>query len=291
MSKVYEIITERILKRLAEGVVPWRKTWRGRRPERVVAELELIRDKYGVDVVLFSDEYPTQDQARWEALQDLLIERKVGVSILMETRPEDIVRDKAFLHKYRDAGVIHIYVGVEATDQATLDLIKKDVSVQIGVEALTLLREHDIITETSFILGFPHETNESVERTLRLSKVYNPDFAHYLALAPWPYADMYEELKPYVVDHDYRKYNLIDPVIKPEAMSLEEIDLAIIECYRSFYMDKIKDVAGWPDGFQKDYMIRSTKLIMNSSFITDKMGSLGEMPPEVEAMLKDMDQI
>ncbi len=268
----------------------WQKSWRARKPALVVDEIEMLRREYGVDVLLLVDEYPTGDRDRWEQLLDLLIERDTGVKLLMETRPEDIVRDKDILVKYRAAGIIHIYIGVEATNQETLDLIKKDVSVQVGMEAIKLLAENEIITETSFILGFPHETEESIRRTLELSKAYNPDFGHYLALAPWPYADMYEDLKPYVVSTDYRKYNLIDPVIKPEAMSCEDVDRAMIECYRSFYMGKLKDVVSWPEGFKKDYMLKSMKLIMNSSFITDKMGSLGKMPPEVVTMLREMDR-
>ena len=245
----------------------------------------MLRDTYGVNVVLLPDEFPTKDRERWERLMDLLIAEDLGVYLLMETRPEDIVRDKDILWKYRKAGVIHIYIGVEATDQETLDLIKKDVSVQVGIEAIKLIHEHGIITETSFILGFPHETKETIARTLELSKIYNPDCAHYLALAPWPYAEMYEELKPYVVDFDYRKYNLIDPVIKPENMTIEDIDWAIINCYRSFYMDKLKEVMLLKDPFKKKYMIHSMKLIMNSSFIVDKLGSLGKMPPQIKTLL------
>jgi anaerobic magnesium-protoporphyrin IX monomethyl ester cyclase len=263
----------------------WRQTWRARAPEKVVDEIRMLRDTYGVNVVLLPDEFPTKDRERWERLMDLLIAEDMGVYLLMETRPEDIVRDADILWKYRKAGVIHIYIGVEATNQETLDLIKKDVSVQIGIEAIQLIHEHGMITETSFILGFPHETKESIARTLKLSKIYNPDCAHYLALAPWPYAEMYEELKPYVVDFDYRKYNLIDPVIKPENMTIENIDWAIINCYRSFYMDKLKEVMMLKDPFKKKYMIHSMKLIMNSSFIVDKLGSLGKMPPQVKTLL------
>jgi ligand-binding SRPBCC domain-containing protein len=39
------------------------------------------------------------------------------------------------------------------------------------------------------------------------------------------------------------------------------------------------------DEFKRRYLIRSMKLIMNSSFIVDKLGSLGEMPPQVQALL------
>ena len=98
-------------------------------------------------------------------------------------------------------------------------------------------------------------------------------------------AEMYDDLEPYVVDFDYRKYNLIDPVIKPENMSVKDIDWAIINCYRSFYMDKLKEVMTLSDPFKRKYMIHSMKLIMNSSFIVDKLGSLGKIPPQVQAVL------
>lgn len=263
----------------------WHQSWRGRKPENVVTEIEHLTKTYGVNVFLITDEYPTQSRERWESLLDLLIEKDFGIYLLMETRAEDIVRDRDILWKYKKAGVVHIYIGVEATDQDTLDLIKKDIKVETGVEALRLIHEHGMITETSFILGFPHETKESIKRTLKLSKIYNPDFAHYLALAPWPYADMYKELEPYIAVRDYRRYNLIDPVIKPEKMSLKAVDWAIIDCYRSFYMGKLKEILTMKDEFKKRYLLHSMKLIMNSSFIVDKLGSLGKIPPQVESLL------
>ncbi len=266
----------------------WQQKWRARRPENVVAEIEHLAKTYGVNVILIPDEYPTSDRQRWERLLDLLIERDIGVYLLMETRAEDIVRDRDILYKYRKAGIVHIYIGVEATDQTTLDLIKKDIKVETGIEAIKLIHEHGMITETSFILGFPHETHDTINKTLSLSKIYNPDFAHYLALAPWPYADMYHELKPYIVEHDYRKYNLVDTVIKPKNMTVQEIDKAIINCYQSFYMGKLSEIMSMKDEFKKAYLLRSMKLMMSSSFIVEKLGALGTIPPQVEMLIKNI---
>ncbi len=264
----------------------WNQSWRGRKPETVVAEIEHLSVTYGVNVILLPDEYPTKDRERWEKLLDLLGEKDLGVQLLMETRAQDILRDRDILHKYRKAGIIHVYIGVEATDQDTLDLIKKDVNVETGREALSLLHSRGIITETSFILGFPHETKETINRTLALSKHYNPDFAHFLALAPWPYADMYSSMKPYIVEDDYRRYNLIDPVIKPEAMTVQDVDTAIISCYQQFYMSKMAEILSMQDIFRRDYLVRSMKLMMSSSFIKDKLGNLGVIPPQVQSLLK-----
>jgi anaerobic magnesium-protoporphyrin IX monomethyl ester cyclase len=264
----------------------WNRSWRGRSPECVVDELEHLRREYDVDVILLSDEYPTPDAVRWERLLDLVIERDLGQKLLLETRVGDIVRDEPILDKYVAAGVAHVYVGIEATDQETLDLINKDANVESGIQALRLLYQHGIVSETSFVLGFPDETPEKIKRTLELSKTYDPDNAHYLAITPWPYTELWNEMKPYIASHDYRKYNLIDPVIRPKAMSLEDVDNAIIDCYRSFYTHKAVSVFTDKDSARRDYMLRAMKLIMGSSFVRKKMMSGKGMPPEIRALLK-----
>ncbi|MDH4162730.1 MAG: B12-binding domain-containing radical SAM protein [Nitrospirota bacterium] len=266
----------------------WKQKWRARSPEDIVREMLELRDKYGVDVVLFTDDYPTPDRARWEKLLDLLIEKQAGQYILMETRAADIIRDEDILHKYRQAGIIHIYVGTEATDQKSLDYIKKDLSTGESKKALALCRKHGIITETSMILGFPDETEDSIARTLELVMDFNPDMAHFLAIAPWPYSDIYKDLEPYIVVKDYRKYNLIDPILKPKNMTLEEVDKAIVDCYRAFYMNRYAEMTLQErDEFKKKYMVTAMKLMMSNSFIKKKIGAtMGEMPPEVRKIIE-----
>lgn len=264
----------------------WLRSNRTRRPEHVVAEIEMLYRTYGVNVILIGDEYPTADADRWEEILDRMIELDLPIYLLMETRAADIVRDEKILWKYRKAGVVHIYVGLEATDQATLDLIKKDLSTEVGRASLDLIRANGMLSETSFVLGFPHETEESIKNTLEIAQAYNPDMAHFLCITPWPYADLWDEMKDRVRVHDYSKYNLIDPIVEPHAMSLQDLDLAIIRCYRDFYMRKMMEVGEFPDEFRRTYMRTSMKLIMKSSFIVEKMGKLAIPPSMMEFMKK-----
>lgn len=264
----------------------WEGTWRARTPEDLIRELEELSNIHKVNVVLLTDDYPTPDRLRWERFLDLLIEKDLPLRLLMETRAGDIVRDKDILWKYKKAKIIHIYVGTEAVEQEALNYMKKDLKLHESKEALKLLRDWGIITETSLILGFPDDTRESIERTLVLAKEFNPDFAHFLAIAPWPYSDIYEELKPFIEVHDYKKYNLIDPVIKPKGMTLEDVDRAIVNCYRDFYMNKFLEVLDDADEFKKEYLMRSMKLMMSNSFIRKKIGMFGDMPEEIKAILE-----
>jgi len=265
----------------------WNKTWRGRKPEAILAELEYLNKTYDINVFLFTDEYPTLEQDRWEKLLDLIIASPMEIYILIETRVEDIVRDEHFMWKYRKAGIVHVYVGAEATDQETLDKINKEITVDESKRAIELIAEHDMLSETSFVLGFPEETLESIEKTFQLAKEFNPDFAHFLAITPWPYSDFYQDVKDKIEIYDYRQYNLIEPIIKPDNMTLRDIDLAIINCYRKFYMPKMAGFYSVKDEFKRTYLIKSMKLIMKSSFLIKKFAKLGINPVEMmEKMFK-----
>ncbi len=262
----------------------WNKTWRARSAESVIAEMEMLRDRFGVGVVMFADETPTLDETRWHALLDGLIEREVGSHILMETRVDDVLRDQAIMDRYHGAGINHVYLGVERTDQTTLDLFKKNTEVEMGKRALDLVNGHDMISETSLVLGLPTDTPETIEATFQLAQHYNPDLAFFLTIAPWPYADIYEDLKPHIVSYDYEDYNLVAPVVKPIAMEIDELMEQVINCYRRFYMGKLKSIATMST-FKREYFMVTMKLLMENSYLRQHMGGLGSMPKEVERLM------
>lgn len=263
----------------------WHQTWRARQPESFVTEVEHLARAHNVDVLFISDEYPTKDRERWERILDLLIERDLGIQFLMETRVDDIVRDEDIMWKYRQAGIIHIYVGVEATSQDKLDLFNKELEVHKSKLALEIIDKAGIISETAFVLGTPEETKTSIKRTLKLAQEYNPDFAHFLLLSPWPYADMYEQLKPYIEDFDYANYNLVEPVVKPAEMTRAELFAEVLNCYKKFYMAKLPEWAASNDEFKKRYALLSMKAITSHSFLQNHVLGLGKMPALIEKYL------
>lgn len=268
----------------------WERSWRGRDPNVFVAELEMLRDKFDVRTAMLSDETPTVDSHRWQEILSLLIERDVGVELLLETRVADILRDEETLPRYRQAGISHIYIGVEATSQTTLDLYKKDLKVADSKRAIDLINEHAMVSETSFVVGTPDDTAESIKATIELAKWYGPDMAFFLAITPWPYADLYPELAPYVATKDYRQYNLIEPVIQPKGMTLDEVRKALHHATGSFFHDKFKQLDKLsPD--KRKYMIDVLKLLIEHSYLgkeMHRMAAHAEMPEAVKTMLREL---
>ena len=259
----------------------WQQTYRERSPHNFVGEIEHLFHRFGVNTFFIADEYPTYNRERWESILDLLIEKDLGIYLLAETRAGDIVRDADILFKYRKAGIIHMFIGVESAVQEVLDMFKKSQTCRECREAIRLLNEHNIITECSFIIGMPHETPQSIQNTLALAQHYNPDNPHFLMLTPWPYADLYRELKPYIEDWDYSNYNLVSPIIKPCRMSREAVLQEALSCYKKYYLTKVPQWNGLKDEFKKNLLFKGLRAMMQNSFLRRHMAAMGTIPAEI----------
>jgi len=263
----------------------WKRKWRARTAEHFVDELEYLNRAYGVNVAMIPDENPTLDRSRWEKILDMLIDRRIGIDLLMETRVRDILRDRDILWKYKKAGIVHIYVGVESVHQATLDMYNKNVKVEESKIAIDLINEHDIVSETSFVLGIPEETKESIHTTIELAKHYNPDMAFFLAIAPWPYADLYKKLEPFIATKDYSKYNLVEPVVKPANMSIKDFADELLFATRVFYMDKMPQLDRM-SSYKKEFMLSVMKLFMEHSYLAEEIR--GIVPPDIKKRIDSL---
>ncbi len=269
----------------------WERTWRGRDALAFVSELEHLRDAYGVRVAMLSDETPTVNRARWERVLDLLVERGTGVELLLETRVDDILRDEDLLPRYRAAGVSHVYVGVESTNQSTLELYQKDIKVHQSKRAIELINANGMVSETSFVLGTPEETVESIRKTVELAKWYAPDMAFFLALTPWPYADIAPQLASRVETRDYRRYNLVEPVMKPDAMTMDEVRRELHRATGHFFHDKFKNLSRLSPE-KRTFMVRVLKLLIENSYLGREMHAMAkgaQMPEEVRRMLAEIE--
>jgi anaerobic magnesium-protoporphyrin IX monomethyl ester cyclase len=267
----------------------WEGSYRERDADKFVAEIEHLAGTYGINVFFIADEFPTNSRERWEKILDLLVEKRLGVHILLETCVQSILRDRDILHRYREAGILFIYVGVEATSDQRLAEFKKETRFEDSKEALKLIMDAGMIAESSLILGTPSETPESIREIKELAFEYNADFMHFLFLAPWPYADMYEQLKPYIEVSDYSKYNLIEPIIKPEAMTRDELMHEVLNCYKEYYIRKLPQWAGMKGNeLKRSCLIKGMRAILENSFLKDHMKGLGDMPGNVRDLMKSL---
>ena len=240
----------------------WRGDWRARKPEPVVEEIRHLVEDYKVEFITLIDAYPTNDRERWEHLLDLLVEADLPVHLLIETRVEDIIRDADILPKYHDAGIIHVYLGAETSTDEMLNSLNKGTTTDQNKQAVDLLKANDIMVEASFMIGFPGETQDSIKVTIAEAIRLNPDIAVFPVITPMPFTPLWDEMHDRIRVWDYSKYNLVEPIIEPYAMTLEEVSLALGRCYMTFYAAKMKEIMALPDGFKRRYMLSAMKQMM-----------------------------
>jgi anaerobic magnesium-protoporphyrin IX monomethyl ester cyclase len=161
----------------------WR-AWRHRDPVKFAAELAHLHRAHGVELVNLADENPTADREAWLELLRALIAEKVPLILIGTTRAGDIVRDADILHLYRKAGVARFLLGLESTDEATLQSIHKGSTKAIDREAVRLMRRHGIISMAAWVAGFAQEKDSDYWRTLRQLISYDPDQIQALYATP-----------------------------------------------------------------------------------------------------------
>jgi radical SAM superfamily enzyme YgiQ (UPF0313 family) len=83
----------------------------------------------------------------------------------------DIVRKPERISKLRELGVFRVYIGLESGSDQTLKHMKsKYDSAETNYRALYYLREQNIYTYGSFVLGSDTETHETLRETVRWAK-------------------------------------------------------------------------------------------------------------------------
>jgi len=221
--------------------VSWECTWRPRSPDAVAYEISQLRRDHGVDVVDLFDDAPTWDAERWKEILERLIELELGVELLVWTRAEDVVRDAGRLARWRRAGVAH--VGMCRDPDEEWPPAGGEEGAEAVRRAVALLRENGMSSEVGFWLGFPEESPERVLALQARAREWDPDVAHFHVVTPWPYTPAWRNLGPHVVTRDYRRFNLVEPVLRVRHMSMEQVAAAVSACYRSFYLDRARRMA------------------------------------------------
>jgi len=141
--------------------------WRHRDPVAFAKENAWLHREKGVDLINLADENPTSSRKVWKAFLEALVAESVPVLIVGSTRADDIVRDADILPLYKKAGCLRILLGLEGTDEATLQKVRKGGNRAKGQQAIHLLRAHGMIGLATFAVSFEEETDGDYLQLLR----------------------------------------------------------------------------------------------------------------------------
>lgn len=183
-------------------------TWRHRDPQVFADEIARLHREHGVEVFNFADENPSASRKPWEAFLRALVAHDLDLTLVGSTRADDIVRDADILHLYKQAGFERFLLGMENTDAATLDLVRKGGTTTKDREAIRLLRQHGILSMATWVVGFEEETPDDLIRGLKQILSYDPDQIQALYVTPHRWTPFFRHAKGRtVIESDRRKWD------------------------------------------------------------------------------------
>jgi len=84
--------------------------------------------------------------------------------------------DEEMIDLMKRSGCEGVYLGIESGNPQILKNMNKSATVDQYRRGIELLKKNNILTHASFIIGFPGETEESVQDTIDFIKETKPDF-------------------------------------------------------------------------------------------------------------------
>ena len=107
----------------------------------------------------------------------------------------DNLADPAFVQRLRQAGCWMLALGIETESEETRKDMMKRLEGQKIRTALANMRAAGIRSFGFFILGYPGETPQSLERTIDYAIELDPDFANFYPAVPYPGTELYAKAK------------------------------------------------------------------------------------------------
>lgn len=220
-------------------VVPsmYQGRWRSKTPTRVVDEMESIISAYKPSLLLFFDEFFTEDLKRVECIMDEIIRRGIDAKWACMSTGTNI--SKELMIKMRKAGCLALFFGVECGVITSIpDLEGWRYTDQVE-EAFTNAHKAGIFPIANAVFGFPGETRADFDELLRWVIELDPD--HALFFKATPYSDFEEDELDGMERSAYRQF------YGRRSYLVKHIARAILRTakYRQLSMDLIVNYSKW----------------------------------------------
>jgi len=191
---------------------------RRRSVPNVIAELEMLREKYHFRSLLIHDDCLTEDR-RWvrefcEAYRD----HGFRQPFYCQSRADIIVHHEEMVRLMVDVGLSGYFIGFESGSQRMLDFMRKGTTVKQNLEAARICKKYGVKIWANYMLGLPTETKDEIMATVNMLKEIDPDYYSPAFFTPHPGSDLYDYCRSndlsLITNHDNYRRNPTELKIK-----------------------------------------------------------------------------
>ena len=214
--------------------------FRERSPKALVDEIERTHREMGIEFFYLWGDTVTLNVKSFTAFCDELIARNLPVKWFGNARADNLT-DPAFVHRLKRAGCWMLALGIETeSEDVRKDMVKRLERTKIEA-AFRNMRDAGIRSFAFFIFGYPGETLETIDHTVRYAIELDPDFANFYPAVPYPGTAMHEKvvregLLPEGADADWSKMEYSYYLLKGNGLNERVVMDAINRAKRRFFL-------------------------------------------------------
>ncbi len=160
------------------------KKFRGRSAQNVLKEIEYLKDKYGINSIIFDDDNLFNDKQRAKDIFQGMIDRGlampwVAIAVAVFKLDEELIK------LMRASGCEFIDVAIESGSERVLrEIINKPVDFKYAREMVRLAKREGIYVAANFVIGFPTETWDEIRQTTKLAEDIDVDYVKLFTAIP-----------------------------------------------------------------------------------------------------------
>ncbi len=223
----------------------WGHSWRARSPEKIVEEIVSLKKEYGIREIYFLDDNVSVDRKRLLRLCYLITERKLDITWAAPNGIALWSLDEEVLRAMKKSGYYRATFGIESGCESTLKFIGKPIDLVKARALIKLCHKIGLWTHSTFVIGFPYETQQDIEITIEFAKSSHLDFATFYIATPYAATRLYEVLKKEgLLDRkdgcDSRIYSSVNLAAYDTVhLKKEELNTLKEKAYREFFIHRI----------------------------------------------------
>ena len=145
------------------------KKYRGLDPEKVLNQIEWLARAQGVEEFLIVDDIFNFELERAKRICRGIVDRRLKVHLQFPNGLRGDRLDEELMALTAKAGTHFLSIAIETASERYQKLIRKNLQVEKAIEAAGWARRCGIEVCGFFMIGFPNETLEEAERTIRLA--------------------------------------------------------------------------------------------------------------------------
>ncbi len=213
--------------------------WRAKSPERVIEELDILHNKYGIKVVVIQDDNFNVTPKRVEKFCRLKLESSNPIKWVSLGRAVDWVNCEKILPLMKKSGLFMGVFGIEVTTPEELKKIAKGITIDQIKKTIDILRANDIAIVADIMMGFDYDTEQIIKQRFEFTDAVDPDILWIGYVTPAPNSPIWRDrvrrgkLDPKKID--FLKWDFLHPVMDTDYLTMEDYGRLGAWCMREFY--------------------------------------------------------